>query len=161
MKKNTNNLCLNLTYLTNFKPNFSKSFYKLNFFKSNKKIFCRNFFLFLFLLKYINNFFLCKNIKFFVKPLKKNFNNILRAPYKNKLSRHQISIFRYIINIKFLFSINIFIFKKLNFLFIFLKNFLIFFNFLETNVIYKNKLKLFFNFKLKNNFNFFNFKKLN
>ena len=37
--------------------------------------------------KYINNFIFCKTIKLFIKPFKKSFINVLRAPYKNKLSR--------------------------------------------------------------------------
>ena len=148
---------VNLTYTTNFKPSLYKNFDKFKYINKNK-INCRNFFLFLFLLKYINNFNFCNNVTLFVKPFKKNFYTILIAPYRNKLSRHQIGFFRYFINFKLIFFVNFLIFKNFDQFFFFLKKFNSFLKFFETNIIYNYKIKIFFNFKI---LNFIDFKKLN
>ena len=128
-----------------------KNFNKFNLVNKNK-IYCRNFFLFLFLLKYLNKNEFCNKISLFIKPVKKKYNNILRAPYKNKLSKHQLGVYRYNILIKFYFIYNFLICKNINNFFFFFNNFFSFFNFLESNLIYNYKLKIFFNFKLPFNF---------
>lgn len=101
---------------------------------------------------------MCKNIKLFIKPKKKNFINILRAPYKNKLSKHQIGFFRYFIIFKLTLYINVYLFNNFSQFFFFLNKFILFFNFFETNIVYNYKLNFTFDFKLKD---YFNFKKLN
>lgn len=148
---------VNINYISNFNPNFFKNFNNFKN-KNKKKIICRNFFLFLFLLNYLKNFLICKNIKLFIKPKKKNFINILRAPYKNKLSKHQIGFFRYFIIFKLTLSINTSIFNNYDHFFLFFNKFVLFFKFFETNIIYNYKLTFNFDFKLKNHFIF---KKLN
>ena len=148
-----NKIYVNINYLSNFNPNFFKNFNKFKN-KNKKKIICRNFFLFLFLLNYLNNFLICKNIKLFIKPKKKNFINVLRAPYKNKLSKHQIGLFRYFINFKLIIYINIYTFITYNDFFIFLKKFKLFFKFFETNITHSYKIIIFYNFNLKNFFLF-------
>lgn len=153
MIKKYDKFFVSLNYITNYNPLFFKNYKKFNFLNKNK-IFCRNFFLFLFLLKYINNVYNFNNIKLFIKPFKKKLNTILRAPYRYKLTRHQISLFRYNINIKIYFPFNLIFFKKLFFLKIFIKKFNFLFIFLENNLIFNHKIKLFFNFKVYKNFNF-------
>jgi hypothetical protein len=150
-------LFININYISNFNPNFFKNFKKFKN-KNKKKIICRNFFLFLFLLSFLKNFLMCKNIKLFIKPKKKNFINVLRAPYKNKLSKHQIGFFRYFIIFKLTLFINVFLFNNFNQFFFFFNKFSSFFKFFETNIIYNYKLNFSFEFKLND---YFNFKKLN
>jgi hypothetical protein len=146
-----NKLFININYISNFNPNFFKNFNKFKN-KNKKKIICRNFFLFLFLLNFLKNFLMCKNIKLFVKPKKKNFINILRAPYKNKLSKHQIGFFRYFIIFKLTLYINVYLFNNFNQFFFFLNKFILFFNFFETNIIYNYKLNFNFKFQLNDYF---------
>lgn len=81
--------------MTNFKPQIFSNFNKIEFFKKNKnQIFCKNFFMFLLLLKYKNNIFFQKS-SIFIKPSKRKVYTILRSPYRHKLARHQISLKRY------------------------------------------------------------------
>ena len=148
---------VNINYISNFNPNFFKNFNNFKN-KNKKKIICRNFFLFLFLLNFMKNFLFCKNIKLFIKPKKKSFVNILKAPYKNKLSKNQIGLFRYFIIFKLTIFINIYNFNNFNQLFLFLKKFILFFKFFETNIVYNYKLNFNFDFILNN---YFVFKKLN
>jgi hypothetical protein len=150
-------LFININYISNFNPNFFKNFDNFKN-KNKKKIICRNFFLFLFLLNFLKNFLICKNIKLFIKPKKKNFINVLRAPYKNKLSKHQIGFFRYFIIFKLTVFINVYKFDNFTQFFLFLNKFIYFFKFFETNIVYNYKLIFSFEFKLKN---YFIFKKLN
>jgi len=150
-------LFVNINYISNFNPNFFKNFNNFKN-KNKKKIICRNFFLFLFLLNFMKNFLFCKNIKLFIKPKKKSFVNILKAPYKNKLSKNQIGLFRYFIIFKLTIFINIYNFNNFNQLFLFLKKFILFFKFFETNIVYNYKLNFNFDFILNN---YFVFKKLN
>jgi hypothetical protein len=64
------------------------------------KNFCKNFIILLVFLKFLKKMFFKKSglgVKcgIFIKPLKKNIFNYLRAPYKNKLSRNQLFLPRY------------------------------------------------------------------
>ena len=152
-----NKLFININYISNFNPSFFKNFNNFKN-KNKKKIICRNFFLFLYLLNFLKNFLICKNIKLFVKPRKKSFMNILRAPYKNKLSKHQIGFFRYFIIFKLSLNVNVYIFKNFDQIFLFLNKFIYFFKFFETNIVYNYKLNFNFEFNLRD---FFTFKKLN
>ena len=138
--------------ITNFKPQFLENFNKLDFLKkkTNQK-FCKNFFLFLLLLKYKNSFFYKSTIH--IKPFKKKIYTILRSPYRHKLARHQISLNRY--EVKSCISIKIkknIIFKNFNSFFVFLKLIKKYFNWFESNLIFVHKSKLSFNFHYKNNF---------
>jgi hypothetical protein len=151
-----NKIIININYITNFNPNFFKNFKNFKN-KNKKKIICRNFFLFLFLLNFLNKSLYFNSIKLFIKPKKKQFNNILKAPYKNKLSKNQIGFNRYFINFKIIFYLKIFFFKNFFYFFNFIKIFLNFFKFFETNIIYNYKINIYFNFALTD---FFEFKKL-
>lgn len=88
----------------------------------------------------------------FVKPIEKKYFNILKAPYKNKLSKHQLGFYKYNVLIKFYFFFNNITYKNTNNFFYFFNNFFRFFIFLESNLIYNYKLKIFFNFKIPSNF---------
>jgi hypothetical protein len=87
----------------------------------------------------------------FIKPIKKNIFNYLRAPYKNKLSRNQLYTPRY----KFSVTIKIYQGTKYehdspdpykNIINFFKKNLLC----LESNIIYLNKIKISYKAFLKN-----------
>lgn len=151
MKKN-NNLQISLKYVTNFNPNFlirPKNLNK-NYNDSLGKVNCKNFILFVLLLK---NIFKKNHINIFVKPKKSNLYNILRAPYKNKMSRHQITLSRFFFNI----SIKLPFTEYINFNQIcsivyfldFLKNF---YSFFESNICFQHKSNLSFKFYLNNFF---------
>ena len=114
---------------------------------------CRNFILFLLLTNYLkkNDFFL--NFSFFVKPFFKKSNIILRAPYKNKLSRHHLSYNRYNLLIKFSFNLkNNFNVINTNDLIFFLKKIKSFFLWFESNICYQHKIKFILNTTHVNNF---------
>jgi len=101
------NLTIYMNFITNFRPTNtninSNFFFKI---KTKNRIMCRNFILFLLLINYLkkNDFFL--NFSFFIKPFFKKSSIILRAPYKNKMSRHHLSYNRYNLLIKFNFNFN-------------------------------------------------------
>jgi len=76
---------INITFLCNFKPNWT---FKKKF---KKKIFCKNFIVFLLFL----NFFQQTNASVFIKPLKKKTLSILKAPHRFKLFRHLVFFSRY------------------------------------------------------------------
>lgn len=95
---------------TNFKPENTNSFNNSEVFNKNKKIkindnkiVCRNFFLFFVLMKYNKKNSLSTS-SFFVKPIKKNVQTILRAPYRHKITRHQLTLVRYNIIFKLVFN---------------------------------------------------------
>lgn len=100
-----NSIYMNSNLITNFKPNFLKNFNNLELFKKNKtQIYCRNFFIYILLLKYNKNLFSKSNIH--IKKQKKKVFTILRSPYRHKLARHQIALNRYHINISLVIKIN-------------------------------------------------------
>lgn len=127
---NTNELNISISYISNFKPLFLfKHLKQFNLFSIEKKrIHCKNFFFFIFLLKYYNfNFF--KKSSIFIKPIKKKKYTLLRAPYRHKLSRHQFEFSRFYIICNFkLYFLNNFIINNLQQIYkflVFLKNYFI------------------------------------
>lgn len=100
-----------MNFITNFRPINtdinSTFFFKI---KHKNRIMCRNFILFLLLISYLKNNNLFLNFNFFVKPIFKKSAVILRAPYKNKLSRHQLCYNRYNLMLQFKLKLNNFIF---------------------------------------------------
>ena len=146
------NISIKTNLITNFKPSFLQEFN--NQFKTKKKnqILCKNFFIYLLLIKYKNNFFFKKS-SLFIKKYKKKVYTILRSPYRHKLARHQIAINRYEINSSISINCSKF-FNITNW-----NNFLIFFNFVksfnkifESNIIYINNINFFIPIKYKKNF---------
>jgi len=124
------NINISISYLTNFKPNLINS-YGVKLFKHqhNNKIICRNFLLFILLLKYFKKYFFSFKVSIFIKPFFQNIHTILRPPYRHKLSRHQLSLIRYYIIIAFKFKfikhVLIFEYKQLIKIIFFFKNFYI------------------------------------
>lgn len=155
---------ISLSYITNFKPADFLNFKNLNLFKNkkNKKIISRNFFLFLLLLKYTNkpNKQHLLDTTIFVKPYYKKFITLLRAPYKNKLSRHQFVLSRYHIVCTVKININLIRFDKNHEILFFIKQTKQFYVWFESNIVYLHQSKIFFNFLFENNFNFLLFKRL-
>lgn len=151
--RNKNFIKISLKYITNFNPNFliKPSNLNTNHYKNkNDRINCKNFILFFLLIK---NIFKNEKINFFIKPKKSNLYNILRAPYKNKMSKHQITFNRFYFNISvFLFLKNPIKFDNIyslsNFIF-FLKNF---YSFFESNICFQHKSTINFSFYLNNFF---------
>jgi len=143
-----------MNFITNFRPiNTNKNntlFLKV---KTKNRIMCRNFILFLLLITFLkkNDFFL--NFSFFVKPFFKKSSVILRAPYKNKLSRHQLSYNRYNLLIKFSFKLtNILFIKKKNDFNFLVKKLKSFFFWFESNICYQHKIKFIFYINYVDNF---------
>lgn len=150
-----NNINIQLNYYSNYKILIKSKKYWL---------FCKKFLSFLFLVNHI--FFLKKNNlnfflkgSFFFKKKKQKIFVILRAPYKNKLSRNQLTISRYFFKFNILiFLKNYFFFENLSHLFIFLKNLNYFFFFFETNICFLKSQKIILSFFLKNFFlNYLNY----
>lgn len=148
-----NKIKISLKYVTNFSPNFffkTKNINLSRFNLNNDRINCKHFILFILMLK---NVFKNSKTSLFVKPKKSKLFNILRAPYKNKMSKHQITFNRFFFNI----SIELTLSKKLSFyhnnqlvFFVyFLKNF---YSFFESNICFQHKSSIFFNFSLNNFF---------
>lgn len=74
-------------FTSNFAPNINKA--KIN---NKKKIFLKNFFIFVLLLKNSNNI---KNVSIFIKPKQRRSLVMLRAPYRYKLARLHLTVNRY------------------------------------------------------------------
>ncbi len=166
MNLNNKVLGLNFSYFSNFpiKSNFEFKANnlltkKLTFISNDKKI-CKNFFLLILFLKYLNLKFFKKtkfNLKysFFIKPNQQNIFNYLRAPYKNKLARNQLYIPRY------KFSIQIFISTYVDFYFKSHTHYLLILYFLKkhlsglsSNIFYINKINIKYKSFLKNVWNY-------
>lgn len=149
-----NTVEISLKYVTNFNPNFfvksttlNKNFFKK---KNNEKINCKSFILFVLLLK---NTFTDSSVSVFVKPKKSSIYNILRAPYKNKMSRHQLTFSRFYFNLKItLSSVDCIRLKKISNLPILLNSIKSFYSFLESNVCFQHKSRLCLNFWLNDYF---------
>lgn len=85
------NFKLKLNYYTNFSPRLKKQKDKFK-----NKIFLRSFFLLIFILKAKGGF---QNVTIFIKPNQNRDLVLLRAPYRYKLAKLQITIKRYNIQI--------------------------------------------------------------
>jgi hypothetical protein len=143
-----------MNFITNFRPintNIdSNFFFKV---KTKNRIMSRNFILFLLLINYLKNNVFFLNFSFFVKPFFKKSSVILRAPYKNKLSRHQLAYNRYNLMLKFNFRLNEFIkINHLSDLMFLIKKIKSFFLWFESNICYQHKIKFNFNLNYINNF---------
>lgn len=138
-----NKIALNLTYFTNFKPNLLLSD-EFNFEINNKQnaIFCKNFLIFILLMRTLaakKNI----NISLFVKPQKKSLQTLLRPPYRHKLSRHQLTIHRFFIAVKFQFILNSAInITNLDQLYFFISEIKKYYSFFETNICYLHRSKI-------------------
>jgi hypothetical protein len=152
-----NSISISINYITNFKPskNFSEnySFYK----NKNNIILCKHFLIFFYLMKISlkNN----ADIKIFLKPKRRKLETLLRAPYRHKISRHQITISRY--NLVVVFKLNLkknILCKSITQLTFLIKEITTYFSFFETNICYSHSLKIRFFFKNNQYFNIMNYK---
>lgn len=122
----------------------------LNRNRNNDKINCKNFVLFILLLK---NIFKKKKIAIFAKPKKSSIYNILRAPYKNKMSKHQITLSRFNFNVTVSLDLKQTIsLKNINQLVGTLTSLKNFYSFFESNICFQHKSAISFKFELNNYF---------
>jgi len=146
-----NFLKINFNFITNFSPSLKiKSEIYLKKIKTKNKTNCKHFILFTLILK---NIFKKNKISIFIKPKKFKIFNILRAPYKNKNSKHQITFSRFFLNV----SIKIFLKNIINFINIykitfFLNNLKKYYSFFESNICFQHKSKICFFFYLNDFF---------
>ena len=141
------NFKISLQYVTNFQPNSnlenSVKVTNKGVFKNNK-IFCKNFIIFIIL---IRKLFSKKTPTVFIKPTYKNTYNILRAPYKNKISKHQVCLSRFFIVVCFNLNFSKFIeITNINSIFIIFNFLKTSYSFFETNITYQHRSVLWFNF---------------
>ena len=133
-----NFVCLN--FICNFKPNWDLK--KKNI---KKKIFCKNFIVFMMFLKFYKNV----NNTIFIKPKKRKNFSIPKAPHRYKLSKHLLYFQRYeiLITIKINNSLYDYNLDKLIYLF---KNLFFFFRKIDSTLCYQKYLKLSFNVQSRN-----------
>ena len=146
MKKNSK---ISLVYLSNFyiNPRLLK--------KKATKIQCKKFILFLFFFFFFKKkFFLKKNIIFFILPSFTSSFSILRAPYRFKLSRDQLTLKHYFFKFTFILNKNFnnIFFDNISLLLNFLNFLKKFSNRLESNICFQKKITINFNFNMPNNF---------
>lgn len=98
-----------LCYVINYKPllNYKNSLNNFN------KIYCKNFFLFFFLLDYLKNSKIKTSL--FIKKIKSNNYTFLRAPNKYKKAQIKVVKIKYKIVFSSEFNYNINLFKKIKF----------------------------------------------
>ena len=153
-----NNINISINYITNFKPNtqISENF---TFSYKNKKniVICKNFLAFMYLINHLQK--KKNNIKIFLKPTNSSLETLLRAPYRHKISRHQITFSRYffLISFKIPFNFTIHI-NNTNQLFFFINELKRYFIFFESNICYTHSCKIKLNFFYNNFFKIMNYK---
>jgi hypothetical protein len=98
-------------------------------------------------LNFVNN----NNVTVLFKPKFKKKFDILKAPYRFKMSKHQLFFSRFNILITFFFKSNLNITNNKNLIF-FYKSVAKFFNNFEVNLCLQHSLKIFLNFKYSSNF---------
>jgi hypothetical protein len=153
-KKKKSNFYIQLKYISNFKPNYKRLLKKKTFNRSF--VYAKSFFFFIFFCNFIKittiNCF--EKVVFFVQPQYSPLFTLLRAPYRYKISRDQITFNRYFINFFFYLneSLNNINFNNFLEIFIFLNVYVELFSVFETNFFFKKKIKISFVFFLKNFF---------
>jgi hypothetical protein len=115
------------------------------------KIICKNYIVFVLFLK---NFFKNKKITFFMKPVTKSNITLLRSPYRHKLTRHQITLNRFLFDLKLCFplkkSIEIENASEIGNM---VKDLNTFITSFETNICNQHKIKFIVKYKYNNFFN--------
>lgn len=124
--------------------NYAKSFK----YQSSDKIFCKNFLILYFFIRCVGqnsgiNTTLKTKVNFYSNPPKKNIFNVLKAPYKNKLARNQLTtpLYKFSVKLTHIYPSTIIIHNPTIF-FLILSIFLKSFSFFESNVAYLNKIRL-------------------
>lgn len=140
-------------YISNFKPTLyseylvGKTFYFPKLRNKMGQVICRNYFLFMIFLKFFYNKETVFKNALFIKPIKNQVLTVLRAPYKNKLGRHQYGFSRYKIDCTFDFNIKQFRFNSHTELFYLLKFNKKFYQNFESNICYQHKVVISFFFQ--------------
>lgn len=132
---------IKLNYISNFSFNVAKE----DILK--KKIFCKNFIVFIMFL----NFFKKNKVSIVFKPLFRRSFDLLKAPYRFKMSKNQLFFSRFSILVSFFFYKDININSTCAVIF-FYNNILNFFSNFEVNICLQNSVKIFFVFKYTKNF---------
>ena len=132
---------IKLHYISNFNFNNTKNN------NVNKKIFCKNFIVFLMFLNFINN----TNLSILFKPKFRKRFDILKAPYRFKMSKNQLYFSRFGITVSFYFYSSIKVIDHKNLIY-FYKTMIKFFKNFEVNLCLQNSIKIFLSFKYTNNF---------
>lgn len=159
MKKyeKNNSIFVKTNLISNFKPSLLLKLNNLQKFRKNHQIYCKNFFIYILLLKYKNNLFKKSNL--FIKKYIKKTYTILRSPYRHKLARHQLHLNRYFIKNVLEVSLKLPVYFKSWFKILIYLNFFKNINkIFESNLIYVNNIQLFLPVKFNNNFLLKNFK---
>lgn len=152
-----NKINISINYITNFKPskNFSEGYTFLK--NKNNIILCKHFIVFFYLMKFI----LKKNssLRIFFKPRRRKIETLLRPPYRHKISRHQITLSRYLLVVSFYTKLNNAVcLSNNNQLFFIISEISKSFNFFETNICYTNSIKIKIPFYFNNFFKLMNYK---
>ena len=154
---------INIFFTSSFKINLNEK-YKVNedyltiIQKKNKRVLCKNFVMFLFILKKSKIF---EDLVYFVFPKRgmSGHNSILRPPYKNKKSRHPIGFEKWNFKLSFKLAksekIN---FIDLNSIFLFLKKIKKITSFFDSNIANQKKIVIKVPFNNSDNFILNNFK---
>jgi hypothetical protein len=154
-----NKISFSINYITNFKPHFNTEnnlhTFNLSF---KKKLISKNFFLFITSMKFFKQTSIFKKSNLFIKKSKKIVYTLLRAPYRHKLTRHQLTLIRYYICQKLDYNLNFNIEinnkKDLNILIKCIKRF---YSWFESNIVYQHKIFFSFYFFFCRNFLLLNF----
>ena len=153
-----------MSYITNFRPEvFLKKVRRTQIiFKGLQRdnhVICRNFFLFFLFLKYCYKKSYFKKMSVFIKPRHSNLFTLLRAPYRYKLGRHQLTTSRYTVLCSFTLSKHIVVnLNKTNQLIVFLKICKNFYPWFESNICYQHIVFIHLVINYKNNFLIKNYK---
>ena len=142
---------LKLNLISNYNPCSRNNINGVN--TISKKIFCKNFILFLLFINFLQFY----KLSIFIKPkFKRNFT-LLNAPYRYKLSKSQFFFSRFHILINFNFVINTTV-QSLNNIILLYKNLFFFLKKFNINLCHQDYLKIFFKFNFKKNFLIKNYK---
>lgn len=157
-----NKLFIRFFYTCNFKPvvtgHTPLNLYSFKKLRNNNHVMCRNFFIFLF---FINKDLRSDNnlsFSVFLRPNRRSNNTILRAPYRYKLARYQITTSKYNVivtsKIRYPFKDITTLSEVIDFVFLNKK----FYSCFESNMIFQNKVRLSFNTRFSNFFKINNYK---
>lgn len=129
--------------------------------KKTNRVSCKKFILFIFFFNYLSaKYTFFNKITIFVKPKYFNTQTVLRAPYRYKLSRDQLTFSRYYIVCSFIFKnfFNFIAFSSITEISIFINRIKTIIPFFESNICFQKKIKVYFNFFFKTNFLVMNYK---
>lgn len=124
--------------------NFPITFKKLNLYKT-KQIFCKNYIVLYFLLKFFKKILIKNiiNISIFAKKKKNNIITLLRAPFRHKLAKNQIGQTNNCLDVIIdFFSDNSSVYINSYLICNYLSKFVKFAYFFESNIIFQRSTKI-------------------